>query len=59
MFVAIVPDFIDVDADHEEGYFLVETLNLVLDVVCVVALEDLLVVGFGTEDEKVLENFGQ
>lgn len=59
MFVAVVPYFLDVDADHEEGYFLVKTLNLVFDVVCIVALENLLVVGFDTENEKFLENFGQ
>lgn len=52
----MVPDFLNIDADHVEEDFLVDSMDFVLDRVGVIAVHLLLVGGLDSDDEELLEN---
>lgn len=55
----MVPDFLDIEADHVQTDFFMDSMNFVLDTVGIIALHLLLVGGFNSNDEELLEYFNQ
>jgi hypothetical protein len=55
----MIPDFLNVDADHVEEDFLVDSVDFVLDTISIIAEHLLLVGGFDSDDEELLENLNQ
>ncbi len=55
----MVPDFISIDANHVEKNLFMQALNFVLDTVSIIAMHELLVGRFDSNDEKLFKNLDQ